>query len=389
MCTFYIREYAIDYIHGRISNETKTNIAYNGDNHGDVAYKRLHGDNGKRGETTAASSIRLGDYVQMGEYNGTPILWRCVAFEKVTDGTIDSTQTSATYQDGYLPLMLADSAICQKAFDAAGEATTGSHGRNATGNFSRLEQGSNYWGDSNIRDWLNGTYATNSHTNASDWSCGNAPSYASEAGFLTNFSADEKSAIQSVEQKCIISKVDYNALAADKRYGNASYENGSSTSIANILSNYGNAFYEKLTDSVFLPDTQQVYNVMQNETALGSGYHNNRGDGHGYWLRTPGTTTWGAGAAAEYLYRSSYTISNGTYSNSAGVGNPWGVRPAFFLNTAASFPYGDGAKDTPYSFNAAPHKHDMSVECGNDNAVDFDHALTSENGKLCIDGEPV
>lgn len=36
-----------------------------------------------------------------------------------------------------------------------------------------------------------------------------------------------------------------------------------------------------------------------------------------------------------------------------------------------------------------PHSHDMSVECGNDNAIGFDHALTSENGKLCIDGEPV
>lgn len=174
-------------------------------------------------------------------------------------------------------------------------------------------------------------------------------------------------------------------MAADKRYGNASYENGSSTSIANILSNYGNAYSEKLTDSVFLPDTQQVYNVMQNETALGSGYHNNRGDGHGYWLRTPGTTAFGT----QKTYRSSYTIADGNYSNSAGVSNAWSVRPAFFLNTAVSFPYGDGAKDTPYSFNAPPHKHDMSVECGNDNAVDFDHALTSENGKLCIDGEPV
>ena len=33
-----------------------------------------------------------------------------------------------------------------------------------------------------------------------------------------------------------------------------------------------------------------------------------------------------------------------------------------------------------------PHSHDMSVECGQTDAVDFDHALTSENGKLCIDG---
>lgn len=33
-----------------------------------------------------------------------------------------------------------------------------------------------------------------------------------------------------------------------------------------------------------------------------------------------------------------------------------------------------------------PHKHDMSVECGQTDAVNFEHALTSENGKLYIDG---
>lgn len=33
-----------------------------------------------------------------------------------------------------------------------------------------------------------------------------------------------------------------------------------------------------------------------------------------------------------------------------------------------------------------PHSHDMSVECGQENAVNFEHALTSEDGKLYIDG---
>lgn len=53
-------------------------------------------------------TIKLGDYVTMGG-----IKWRCVAFEKVTgydangNPIIDSTQTSQTYKDGYLPLMLA------------------------------------------------------------------------------------------------------------------------------------------------------------------------------------------------------------------------------------------------------------------------------------------
>lgn len=57
----------------------------------------------------ASVSIQLGDYMQLGTYDtngdGTaePILWRCVAFEKITgydeNGApiIDSTQSSTTY----------------------------------------------------------------------------------------------------------------------------------------------------------------------------------------------------------------------------------------------------------------------------------------------------
>ncbi len=78
-----------------------------------------------------AALINLGDYVQMGTYapntNSTaaPILWRCVAFEKISgyddsgNPITDSTQTEAEYKDGYLPLMFADASIIgKKAYDA-------------------------------------------------------------------------------------------------------------------------------------------------------------------------------------------------------------------------------------------------------------------------------
>lgn len=320
----------------------------------------------------ANDAIRLGDYVQMGTYDtngdGTaePILWRCVAFEKATGNVIDSTDTVTAYQDGYLPLMLADSAICNKAFDAAGSVKTGSHGRNTSGNFSRLTQGSNYWGDSNIRDWLKSEDDTVTYT------CGNTPSYSSEKGFLTNFSTDEKNVIKSVEQKCIISKVDFEALPTGQKDGEEAYEAENTWKVANILTNYNDAYSEQLTDRVFLPDTRQCYNVLKNEDVLGSGYHNNRGDGNGYWLRTPGTTTWGVGPSMVYMYRDAYIIDNhGAYSHSAGVGNPWCVRPAFFLDTAASFPYGNGEKTTPYSFTEPePHKHPV---CGTGTCTDPNH----------------
>ncbi len=327
-------------------------------------------------DTGDSAPIELGEYVQIGEYNGTPILWRCVAFEKATGNVIDSTDTVTAYQDGYLPLMFADSAICEKEFDAAGSAVTGSHDRNKTGSFSRLTAGSNYWGDSNIRDWLNSADDTVTYT------CGNTPSYSSEKGFLTNFSADEKSAIQSVEQKCIISKVDFDALPIGQKDGEEAYQDGANSSMDSILTNYDKAYSEQLTDSVFLPDTRQCYNVTQNEDVLGSGYHNNRGGRGGYWLRTPGTTTWGAGTSMVYLYRSSYTIDNdGAYSNSPGVGNPWCVRPAFFLNTAAEFPYGDGTETNPYSFTAPNHTHKVcnDADCADGHEDITWTAWTSDN----------
>ena len=81
------------------------------------------------------STIKLGDYVQMGNYLGEPILWRCVSFEKISgydsngNPIIDSTDTVTEYKDGYLPLMLSDKVICMKPFDASGGNSAGSHGK--------------------------------------------------------------------------------------------------------------------------------------------------------------------------------------------------------------------------------------------------------------------
>ena len=149
--------------------------------------------------------IELGEFVQMGTYDinedsmAEPIKWRCVAFEKVT-GTdengnpiIDSTQTSMKYREGYLPLMIADNSICEKVFDAGGDNTDSSHGRSE----SRPSRGSNYWADSNIRDWLNSSDTAGNIV----WTCGNQPPYADEAGFLSNFTAEEKAVINTVTQK--------------------------------------------------------------------------------------------------------------------------------------------------------------------------------------------
>ncbi|MGN0106941.1 MAG: DUF6273 domain-containing protein, partial [Hominilimicola sp.] len=169
---------------------------------------------------TASSSIQLGDYVQMGEYNGSPVLWRCVGFQKVDAyGNADPTAFSSTYKAGYLPLMMSDEILTMKSFSAAQTNDAGSYAR---GDTDRDSYGSHYWGDSTLRQWLNSSAETIA------WENGNAPdaahlrtsydadgnvvdginAYDKEAGFLTNFTDAEKAAMRTVTQKNILSSWD-------------------------------------------------------------------------------------------------------------------------------------------------------------------------------------
>ena len=305
--------------------------------------------------TTTASSIELGDYVKMGTYNGTDILWRCVAFEKIT-GTdsngnpiTDPTQTVKEYQAGYLPLMLADTGLCKKEFDAAGGVTTGSHARN----ISRKDYGSNYWGDSNIRDWLNSSDKTVTYT------CGNSPSYKDEAGFLTNFSNDEKAAIQTVTQKSLLADCDKTLNTAG---GNEclTYK----TAIEEVAQNYATAYAENLTDTMFLLDVRQLYNVYKNGGDLGSAYYMAPLSYTYCLLRSPS-------ALSAYSVR--FVGPAGIVNTDTASNGQFGVRPAFYLNPTAKFLGGSGAKATPYTLTAPPHKHTL---CGIDGCTDANHNHT-------------
>ena len=142
----------------------------------------------------ADAGIKKGDYVSMGVYNNTPLMWRCVG------------------EDDNGKLMFCDSVICYKPYDAAGEHTPS--------DADRTTGGSNLWSQSNIRDWLN------SDTDKVNYSCQNPPTsetvwlrynaYDDEAGFLTNFSDTEKQAIKRVTLKTALSTAD--ASLSDGKY---------------------------------------------------------------------------------------------------------------------------------------------------------------------------
>ena len=86
-----------------------------------------------------ADEVKQGDYIKFGTYNGLPIVWRCVESE---DGKA---------------LMISDSIITLKAYDAAGDA-----GNDATG--YRIKCGSNLWSSSTLRAWLNSDSDTVSYS---------------------------------------------------------------------------------------------------------------------------------------------------------------------------------------------------------------------------------
>ncbi len=228
---------------------------------------------------TATTDIKLGDYVKLGNFHNEDIVWRCVSFEKIVgydnegNPITDATQTSDEYKEGYLPLMFSDKIIDIKMYDAAGTNLSGSHIRGAenqsygaltyynignnkvsdifneysdeTGTYYKLKpeyytkylgrpnHGSPYWGDSNIRDWLN----SNNSAGMINWSCGNPPKYIkpspnypdfskldydNEQGFLRYFSDKEKNIIKKVSHRVHLSEDEY----IDLRFKNSlGYEN--------------------------------------------------------------------------------------------------------------------------------------------------------------------
>lgn len=319
-------------------------------------------DANESGVSLYSTVAEVGAYYQMGTYRGKPILWRCVDID----------------ENG--PLMLSDKVLCYKAFDGAGSVESGSHGRGPTGiiekilpntstrisvaNKYRAEYGSNYWGDSNIRDWLN----SDAEEGKVVWSCGNAPNdysmwyhrdgYETEAGFLNDFTPSECSAIRVVTQKQLLDGREYsNTPNEDRHIYNRDIEN--------FLQNYDNAYSETTTDKIFLLDIKQLYNVYKTfgkdicivyatEEAKGNSHYGTSTiwllrspadiDPMNSYYKEPGVhvrcVSWTASANRGLL----------VYVDRAKAYQPdYGIRPAFYLNlSSAIIKGGNGTEISPY-----------------------------------------
>lgn len=281
-------------------------------------------------QAASKPNIKIGDYVQMGKYNGSSILWRCVSID--ADG----------------PLMLADKIVDTLAYDA--KTNDNSNSKSHSRSYKRDSYGSNYWKDSNMRSWLNST-ATAGKV---DWLCGNPPkdgyvsgtgAYNNKAGFLNEFSKAEIAAMKTVTQRSLVSHPEYNKGIVE---GDANSDLLYYTDISEAVANYDSSYFETTTEKVFLLDVKQANAVWRNLKGYYVAY-NNDGMAWPYWLRTPVT---------DCNHDMRYISSSGQVGRYAPWYSDLGVRPAFYLDSQYFvLASGNGSQSNPY-VGSAPSKQE-------------------------------
>lgn len=274
----------------------------------------------------AAAALKVGDYVQFGSYNGDPILWRVI--------NIDESG----------PLLLSDRILSMKAFDAAGSYHIDS---------DRKLWGSNYWKDSNIRQWLNSSevkikWVQNAPTKKNLKDGYNA--YAEEKGFLAdgNFTVEERKSIKAVKRHVFLPEIDRKKAEDGSEY--YLYDGH----MEDILQNYDKAYYHTVTDRVFFLNTRELKEYLYDrgweyraypteKVVLNSNFKDFTLSTFQFWwnwLDTPDTKT---------SHSVRYVNSVGYVVDVTAVNGNGGVRPALYLDLqSVSFEFGSGSESDPY-----------------------------------------
>ncbi len=318
----------------------------------------------------AKTALKMGQYIQFGKYNDEPILWRVIG---------DSGNTKADLGDVIKgdPLLLSDRILAIKPYDAGGNNTSGSHGRDSE---QRAGYGSNFWADSDIRSWLNSSESAGNI----NWLCGNPPSkdkinsvytsyvsgsnpYDNEKGFLAdgNFTDEERKVIKEVTQKSVLSKID-----ADIKSGGTKVDEVTSLNAGDIAPVYAKAYYNKVSDKVFLLDIEHAENVFQNfnlyytarptEKCVENSeikYEDlSQYKAFRYWLRTP------------YIENSIDVLSakGGRYIEAIKAYDGYnGIRPALYLDAkSTTFISGKGTAANPYVLSGATSDKAHTIKTG-------------------------
>ncbi len=328
--------------------------------------------------------INIGEYIQLGKYNDGPILWRC----------IDVDENGA--------LLFSDRILCRKVFDVRGKNESGSHARNSSGY-------SNYWGDSNIRCWLNSAMPAGKV----EWLCGNPPTeeslpdwrregagYDQEKGFLAdgNFTQEERNLIKTVKLRSLLAECDAelatsgSAEAWEKIFNlYMTYSPGDN--------NYDDILAEELEERVFLLDIEQFWDLYQKSDVLGeyykakctpqlinsSPFYSSEETFYSYALRSPMSPL-----AMHPVHRSSAKVMAATSENGYNAeiidiqtDYGFGIRPAFYLDEEnAQILSGSGTEEDPYIIGEK--KKDGIYVCLNGWELEFDVPPMLENDRTLV-----
>jgi len=206
-------------------------------------------------ETFAEEDVNVGDFIEFGNYSEFPIIWRVIGID-----------------DAGNPLLYSYKAITEKGFDASGVAHD---------EIDNIDNGSNNWRNSNIRQWLN------SETDIINWNK-NTPTienfqdtrsdsfdegYSEEEGFLSssNFSYEEKSMIFEVENKTVATRFDLNNIDGgselfkddDSQMNGYHYNDPEAYGLQleryrEENTNFDKAYYQLTKDRVFLLSTREI-----------------------------------------------------------------------------------------------------------------------------------
>jgi hypothetical protein len=176
----------------------------------------------------------IGKYINFGSHAGRPVIWQIINQDP---------------QKGLL--LVSKDIISVNSFDKA----------SSDGDTNRIRYGSNLWANSDIRNWLNS---------------------ADKKGFLAEFSDKEKSLINCVKNKVLLSTFDKNRIEGGSRSFYWS-------NIPNLVDqNYDNAYYMNVEDKVFLLDVREFRKyIFDQHLQIVKKYNNERNSkAYPYWLET-------------------------------------------------------------------------------------------------------
>jgi len=277
----------------------------------------------------ATDEFNVGEYVQFGHFNDSPIVWQVI--HKDEKGN---------------PMLFSDKVITLKAFDAPG---------NAYSNETRRLYGSNEWEHSTLRRWLNSRALEiewlNNKPSLENMVNGNA--YDNEAGFLSsrNFSIPERNAILPVNHSVLLADMD-----------SMKNDGGTKTLGKTFIDPDADGYRRNVRDTVFLLSIKEFSNYIEkNEFEMmgfvtpevmekyeGSINIKNGSYISDYWLRSPNYSDYSSVQAVLFgEHYDDYRTSRGAWSDLCGV------RPAMYIeHSKVERSTGSGSKEDPFVVTA-------------------------------------